>query len=79
MTEEDKTIALEEVKVGEDFQELQNEQHSWFKITRNSRGINYEFKIIEDDLEKLKKAALEMNDWAKVQFGEKKVQSGDTK
>jgi hypothetical protein len=77
--EENKAIAIEEVKIGEDFQELQNEQHSWFKVTRNSRGINYEFKIIEDDLEKLQTETSKMNDWAKLQFGEKKVQPGETK
>lgn len=51
---------------------FQIEQKNSFKIIKNTKGFNYEFKIIEDDLELLKKKVLEMNEWAKLNFGDKK-------
>jgi len=59
-------IPLEEV---ENQQSVINvEQKNSFKVTKNTKGYNYEFKIIEDDLELLKKKVLELNAWAKENF-----------
>lgn len=44
------------------------EQRNNFKLTKNTKGKNWEFKIIEDDLEKLKLKVLEMNKWSEENF-----------
>ena len=44
------------------------EQKNSFKLTKNTKGFNYEFKIIEDNLEELKRKVLELNEWAKTNF-----------
>ena len=59
------------VGIGEN-PEFQVEQRNSFKLTKNSKGKNFEFKIIEDDLELLKKKVLEMNKWSEDNFGEQK-------
>jgi len=44
------------------------EQRNNFKLIKNTKGFNYEFKIIEDNLDELKRKVLEMNEWAKTNF-----------
>ena len=45
------------------------EQKNSFKITKNSKGKNYEFKVVEENLEELKKKVLEIDRWAEEMFG----------
>lgn len=45
------------------------DQKNSFKLTRNSKGVNWEFKILEDDLEILKTKVLEMRAWVEENFG----------
>jgi len=45
------------------------DEKSSFKVIKNTKGYNYEFKIIEDDLETLKKKVIDMKSWAQLMFG----------
>lgn len=40
------------------------EQKSNFEITKNTKGFNFSFKIVENDLEALKDQTREMDDFA---------------
>lgn len=40
-----------------------------FKLTKNTKGFNYEFKVNEDDLEVMKKTVIELNQWSIQNFG----------
>ena len=48
------------------------EQKSSFKLTKNTKGYNWDIKIVDDDLESMKKKVVEMNDWAIQTYGGKK-------
>lgn len=60
-----------EVKPGfqESAQQIMAEQKSSFKLIKNTKGYNWEIKIVEDDIEEMKRKTLLVNQWAMEKFG----------
>ena len=55
--------------MNEENKEFVEKQTSSFKLSKMSKGYNWEIRIYSDDLEELKKKTKEMDDWAKKNYG----------